>query len=392
MKKHIIHVNDKTNLSGGVEVYISEVRGALRQRGWVSDWVAITKVGGSVEVLSDNEGLRWRGEISELRNSPMAQAVADGRGLFHVHSLSEPEVLDSLFGLAPVVRTAHEPRMVCPGQGKFWARQEEVCRIPAGKHCLFHAYSKRCCNRHPKRLVKAYRNVRYERRVASRKYAKVLANSGYTEDLLLEAGFPGDRVVHLPLFASLPEVPSVGEVRSQRVLYVGRLSRTKGVHYLLEAIKRVRQTIPGAKLIVLGDGHDADYFKCLCGDLGLDDVVEFGGWADRAKVESEMAGASVVAFPSIYPEAFGLSGIEAMAHARPVVAFDVGGVGDWLRDGVNGRLVKAKDGEAYAEALAGLLADAELAERFGLAGRAMVVSEFNRESHMNSLFEIYGDV
>jgi glycosyltransferase involved in cell wall biosynthesis len=387
MMKHIIHINDKLTLSGGVEVYISQVQDQLRQRGWKSDWVALTKTGSRVAVQSDNQELCWEGEISELAMSALASSVSGGKGAFHVHSLSEPELLEALFTMAPVVRTAHEPRMVCPGQGKFWAKTEEVCPLPAGKHCLLHAYTKRCCNRHPKRLLKAYHNVQYELDVASQKYARVLANSDYSERLLLESGFPREVVTCLPYFTEIS--PEIGQRPVGKIVFIGRLSSTKGVHYLLHAMQRVHASMPEVRLVLLGDGHDRQKFEDLAETLQLSKVVEFAGWADRERVAAEIAQAAVVAFPSIYPEAFGISGIEAMAHGKPVVGFDVGGVSDWLRDGVNGSLVPVKDTDAYAEALLELLQNPSLAQSYGQAGREIVEREFSPEAHMDQLTQVY---
>jgi len=125
---------------------------------------------------------------------------------------------------------------------------------------------------------------------------------------------------------------SLSSLCNQRVVFVGRLSRTKGVHYLLKAMRIAHQELPKAVLVLLGEGHDSESFVQLTDELGLNDVVTFLGWADRETVQAELARSTVVAFPSIYPEAFGISGIEAMAHGKPVVGFDVGG---------GGRLVEA---------------------------------------------------
>ncbi|MDB4142975.1 glycosyltransferase family 4 protein [Akkermansiaceae bacterium] len=393
MMKHIIHINDKLSLSGGVEVYISQIQDLLRQRGWQSDWVALVKNGSRLEIQSDNQELCWQGEIRDLETTALATLASVGKVVFHVHSLSEPELLEVLFSLAPVVRTAHEPRMVCPGQGKFWAKQEQICQLPMGKHCFLHAYTKRCCNRHPKRLIKAYRNVMYEQNIASRQYARVLANSHYTENLLLDAGFSVEGVTHLPLFTrSMAAIDRTSVKSSQRILFVGRLSRTKGVHYLLRAMKMIHAALPHAELVLLGDGHDQYMFKQLTRELALEDVVNFLGWVDRETVHAEISKAAVIAFPSIYPEAFGISGIEAMVQGKPVVAFDVGGVSDWLRDGINGSLIPVKNTKAYADALIKILTDQELADQYGAAGHEIAIKEFNEDSHIKALSEIYEEV
>jgi glycosyltransferase involved in cell wall biosynthesis len=90
------------------------------------------------------------------------------------------------------------------------------------------------------------------------------------------------------------------------------------------------------------------------------------GWIareDRARVYGR---AVLVAVPSLWPEPFGLVGLDAAALGRPAIAFDVGGIGEWLTDGVNGKLVEPAAGEeGLASALAALLGNPGERERMG---------------------------
>jgi len=132
----IIHINDKLEVSGGVEVYLSNIVYSLRTSGLNTEWVAIKVDRERVSIDSDNKSMMWEGCLATLKDSPLAGTDH----VFHVHSLSEPSLLEGLFKLGPVVRKAGEPRMVCPGQGKFWTRSESVCSKPLGFHCFYHAY------------------------------------------------------------------------------------------------------------------------------------------------------------------------------------------------------------------------------------------------------------
>jgi len=384
----VIHINDKRNLAGGVEIYISQLQPLLRNAGWESDLVAVNTSGSAVSLRSDNKSLDWQGPVASLASSPIADAVSNRDVLFHVHSLSKPAVLTTLFSLAPVVRTMHEPRMFCPGQGKFWVRSERVCTQPAGLHCFYHAYKERCCNRHPKRLWPAFRNSRFEVNNASQMYAKILANSMYMRDEAILAGIPREQVELLHYFTTHVDDVS-GSSDENRIVFAGRLSRTKGVHHLLEAMKLVLASVPNAHLDLLGDGIDREAFVGLAKNLGLSDQTTFHGWADRVKVDEYLKRATVVAFPSIYPEAFGIVGIEAMARGKPVVAFDVGGVKDWLEDQVTGVLVAAGDVWGLAEGLIKFLSDKQEYTRMGKAGRAKAKSEFSEALHLGNLIRVY---
>lgn len=384
----VIHINDELAISGGVGVYISQIQELLNACGVESDWVALQSAGNRVRIESANPSLEWTGALSDLAASPLGRMATSGQAIFHVHSLSEPKLMDALFAIAPVIRTIHEPRIFCPGQGKYWAKTESTCTVPCGVHCLVHAYTKRCCNRHPKRLLRQYLNTRYELKTATKRYARLMANSWYTKDEAILAGVSPKSVDLLHLFTPKTSEP-VAQSTKQRLVFVGRLSRTKGLHYLLDAIALIAQQCKQVHLDVIGAGHDEAAFHAQAEVLGIAQQVTFHGWADSETVGRYVDEATMVAFPSIYPEAFGLSGIEAMMRGKPVVGFDVGGVKDWLRHEETGLLVPVKDTQGFADAVTRILGDDELRLRMGRRAREIALAEFSEEVHMQKLIKIY---
>jgi 2-deoxystreptamine N-acetyl-D-glucosaminyltransferase/2-deoxystreptamine glucosyltransferase len=134
------------------------------------------------------------------------------------------------------------------------------------------------------------------------------------------------------------------------VLYAGRLSPEKGIAELVEAAA-------GMRLVVAGDGPLRAQ------------VPDALGFVPHHELGPLYARASVVACPS-RREGFGVACAEAMAHERPVVASSVGGLLDLVVDGETGLLVPPGDVAALRAALVRLLADAELRQRLGAAGRA----------------------
>jgi glycosyltransferase involved in cell wall biosynthesis len=123
--------------------------------------------------------------------------------------------------------------------------------------------------------------------------------------------------------------------------------------------------------------------------LGVHDRVTFTGWLDAEQLARELAEASVVAIPSLWPEPFGMVGIEAFAAGRPVVASATGGVEDWLEDGRSGLCVPAGDVRALAGALSQLLADPARQREMGAAGRIAVGARFTEERHVAALLDAY---
>ena len=97
----------------------------------------------------------------------------------------------------------------------------------------------------------------------------------------------------------------------------------------------------------------------------------------------------MIIFPSIYPEAFGIVGIEAMMQGKPVVGFNVGGVSTWLKNEITGFLTKPGDTEMLREKAELLLNDAEIYNRMSRNARSEALKKFVPAVHIGKLIEIY---
>lgn len=188
----------------------------------------------------------------------------------------------------------------------------------------------------------------------------------------------------IPLFTTMIPTRGDGHAERRRVVFAGRVVAPKGVGVLIRAARAVE-----GEFVICGDGWRLDAMRRLARRLGVLDRVSFKGWLSAEDLSRELAEASVVVLPSVWPEPFGLVGIEAFAAGRPVIASLTGGIGDWLEDGVSGICVKPGDPHALASALNQLLDDPERQSRMGAAGKARVASEFSRESHVTALLDAY---
>jgi glycosyltransferase involved in cell wall biosynthesis len=116
------------------------------------------------------------------------------------------------------------------------------------------------------------------------------------------------------------------------------------------------------------------------------------GWAGRDAIAGIYARTTVFVFPSLWPETMGIVGVEALSQGVPVVASDVGGVREWLVDGVTGRLVPPNDPPAVAAALAECLGNPAWLAEAARAGIQLAQQKFAPARHMESLMEIYRKV
>ena len=137
--------------------------------------------------------------------------------------------------------------------------------------------------------------------------------------------------------------------------------------------------------VILGDGGHRAHCEALSKRLGLGGRVQFKGFVPHDEIKGYYRECSVVAVSSLWPEPFGMVGIEAMRYALPVVAFDAGGIREWLEDGETGHLVPWGDRAAYAQRVRQLLRDKEQARRMGEAGLRRVTERFSFEGYVRGL-------
>ena len=141
-----------------------------------------------------------------------------------------------------------------------------------------------------------------------------------------------------------------------RIVCAGRLLSVKGQDILIRALPALAQRFPDVQLELLGDGAQYDEYRQLAAELGVAERVCFAGQVAHRRVLERMAAAAVVVVPS-RSEALGAVNIEALAVGTPVVAANVGGIGEVVRDGVDGYLVPPDDVGALGERIGRLLAD-----------------------------------
>jgi len=161
------------------------------------------------------------------------------------------------------------------------------------------------------------------------------------------------------------------------LLTVARLVRRekKGIDNVIEMLPEIRKTVPGVYYVVVGDGDDRARLEQLARDRGVGDRVTFTGAIGDAAVRSFYQSCEVFVMPS-RSEGFGIVFLEAMALGKPVIGGNHGGTPEIWDDGTAGFLVEHGDIGALAERTGGLLRDAELRARMGVAGRRIVASRF----------------
>jgi glycosyltransferase involved in cell wall biosynthesis len=215
-----------------------------------------------------------------------------------------------------------------------------------------------------------------DRAIASFAHAHIAISRGLARYLEEVEGFDGEsfEIVH---YGIEPDGATRRyEGTAPRLLCVGRLIPIKGHIVLLRALAQAAQELPDVTLDVAGRGPLEPALRALAKELGVSDRVRFLGQV--SPVERAIEDAAIVVVPSM-GEGFGMVALEAMERARPVIAAEIGGLGELVDDGVTGVLVPPGESTPLARAIVGLGSDLDLAARMGEAGRRRALDRFLQE-------------
>lgn len=384
----ILFVNEKMGWFGGVEQNIADTVAGLNERG-VDCYLAYGE-------RTNREPERYASlfkraapckELGGADVSLRAIVSEIAPDCVYLHKMPQYPGRDAIGTSTRVVRMVHDHDLCCPRRHKYYAHNQHVCENPAGWRCwLDLAFVDRDRSRP---MGVRFRNLfaHQAEMKSNRSIDRLLVGSRFMHDELVMNGFAPAQVGILPPVVRMKGSGPSEAAEAPHVLYVGQLIRGKGVDQLLESLARLR--VPFRATIV-GDGNARHGLEAQRDALGLNDRVEFTGWVPNHELGKFYGNARLLAVPARWPEPFGMIGLEAMHHARPVVGFRVGGIPDWLEHERNGLLVEPRDTAGYAAALELLLTDRALATRLGSEGLRRAETEFAFPRYLDRLIDHLG--
>ncbi len=197
------------------------------------------------------------------------------------------------------------------------------------------------------------------------------------------------RIVHVPSYTELQMNHQIAH--KGNLLYVGRLVNVKGVEYLITAMPAIMKGFPEARLTIVGDGFGKAALVNLTKRLRIEDHVRFVGYVDHDSLDAYYQWSSVVVIPSIWPENYSITCMEAMSAGRPVICSNVGGFPELVDDGVSGFLIEPGRSEQIAETAVRLLSDDQLLRDMGANARRKAESMIDIRSYADALERVYAE-
>jgi glycosyltransferase involved in cell wall biosynthesis len=387
----ILHPNDHYKRVGGAETLLFNTLSALEERG-VENVVVhqhLASVSGKMRKLYrvDQLGDARPTHPERVRETFRQILEAERPNLVHLHDIGNQDIVELSCRFSPTVQSVLNHSFYCPGGNLYLPWAHRICGRAFGPFCIASAFLTHCNSVRPMVLNSSYRLSHRMLRESTRH--PLLTLSRYQADCLMKNGVAPERIHVLHPCTELPTLIADPLLREAdpMILFVGRIYPTKGLNLLIQSLRQIRSPF---RLVVNGDGPGLASAQALVRKWGLAAHVQFLGWTPPEETLSYYAQASVVVIPSVWPEPFGLVGIEAMSFAKPVVAFQVGGIPEWLDDGITGFLIPPGNLKTMAEKIDFLLKNPETAREMGRRGRQKVEKEFVlSRNYAPKLVEVY---
>ncbi len=384
----ILIVHEAPAGAGGVESYLASLMPALAARGHAIGFLyynARTAPGPTCLLDSRFPSASVSDEGLEAAVVKMREWQPD---ICFSHNMRALEVDERLARQWPVVKMLHGYFGTCISGQKAHAFPGVVpCTRTFGPACLALYLPRRCGQLRPALMFAQYAWAARQRALFDA-YSQVVVASGHMAAEYARHGVAADRLTVAPLFptagAAAPPRPPPEQAT---VLFMGRMTPLKGGDVLVRAIAAANGAFATSIRVVLaGEGPEQPRLRELARTLRVD--ATFPGWLSGDARVAALRAATLLAVPSLWPEPFGLVGLEAAAHGVPAVAFDVGGVREWLRDGESGRLVAPRDARSLGGALADLCGSPGEIARLG-EGAQRIARAFTLDAHAAILERVF---
>lgn len=287
----------------------------------------------------------------------------------------------------PIVYTSHDYKLICANYKLF--NHDSVCRKcikGSFRHCLMNKCHKDSLAASGIVTLESYI---YKFLNTYHTINKIICPSHFMYNVLNEAGYDKSRLVMLHNFLDVDIFKSrlsvLDGLKSNTVLYVGRLSDEKGLDTLLDASKMLPREI---NIRIIGIGPMEEHLKQRIKDEALENI-ELGGFVSGRQLYNEIRAAKCTVIPSKCYEIFGLTIIESFAMGTPVIGSDIGGISELIRPGRTGYLFEAGNAEELSYCVSSLLQLDN--DNYQVMVRNCVAEsvKYSPDSYYNELLKVY---
>lgn len=375
---------------GGVESYLSAIIPALRAHGIDVAFFHETERPADRALINTADAPTFNAERAgvDAALGALAQWKPD---VIYGHGMRDPQTSERLSALAPSVTFIHTYLGTCVSGTKTHTRPDPIpCSKHFGAMCLVHYFPRGCGGNSPVTMWQLYRKEGRQL-AALRKQDVVVTHSAHMQRELGQHGVEAEVIPYAISIAGADWAQT--EEKSCDLLFAGRMDRLKGGILLLSALERVRRELKQTlRVVFAGDGPDRLRWEMRAREIeaaDLDISIAFAGWTEEIQLTKLMLDSRLLVVPSVWPEPFGSVGMAAARYGVPAAAFAVGGIPQWLHDGVNGHLAPGSPptADGLAGAIVRCLRDPRHYDELSRGARQMAAT-FTMEHHLPLLIRI----
>ena len=397
-----MQINNYHYIRGGAERYYFEVTRLLEERGHRVHCFSVKHESNLESPYSKYFGRPMsfdagQGVVKKLgtalrmlysfeNNKLMRRLLSDYKvDIAHAHNIYHrvcPSVFDVLRKRKiPVVMTLHDYKLGCSTYNFY--RDDHICTecLSAGK---FRVIKNRCTKGSLTQSLFHYFEAEVHRLldIYGKNVAFFICPSLFSLRKHAEIGVDEKKLVHIPNFINTADYEPAYEMRDY-ILFVGRLSREKGIRTLLDAVKGI-----DLQLRIVGEGPMGDEYRAYAKDKKINNVV-FEGYRTGEDLKNLFRNAAFLLLPSEWYENAPMTVLEAFAYGKPVVGSDIGGIPEMVVEGKTGLLFKPGDYRELREKIDYLVSSPSMIVEMGKEARKKVEEEYNAKVHYQSLMEVY---
>lgn len=377
----VLWINHKASLQGGAEQYIYNTVEEMKSFNVESSLLY------DPNEVAQNDFLAKFDEAFPIV-SVKEQIAKIQPDLIYIHQLDDYDTYEQIVQTnVPSVRFFHDHKLFCLREHKYTTICRHTCTKKLGIGCYgclgFINKSDNAIGFELNTLSKMQKL-----QDVNKKLHHFVVASDYMKDHLSLHDFEEEKITVNPLYASNKFTYANGTdfTKNKTLLFVGQLVNGKGLDALLKSMTKIDEEYD---LVVVGSGKQEEYFKHYAKELKLANRVKFVGKVSHEELVQYYKQAYCLVVPSRAPETFNLVGIEAQKVGVPVIATDVGGVSQWLKDDVNGLLVKPNDIKDLQEKITMLIEDKMMHYRICYNILQCQMYEHDSKAHTQALLSTF---
>lgn len=396
-------VNKFHYLKGGSEKYYFELADLLRKNGHDVAFFSMydeknvktnaqeyfTK---KIDFKSTNKLKALETIYSKENKKKMKQAIEDFKpDIVHLNNFQRQlsaSIIDAIKEKnIPIIFTAHDLQAICPNKTMLDSDKRICEKCIQGNN--FYCIKKKCIEESKLKSILGALEMKYYRKnkIYTQKIDKIITPSEFYKRQLVKNGIPEDKIVAIHNFIEIDKY-KVDTQDNGYALYLGRLSEEKGIINLIHAFYKIEK----GQLCIAGEGPEKERIEQFIKENNLQDRIKLLGFLNHDEMIETIRKCKFVVLPSIWYDNCPYSVLETLVIGKPVIASNIGGIPELVKDNENGFIVKPNNVEELARKMKELFENKELLQKFSEQAKATSRRLYTEKNYYDKIMKIYNEV